>query len=243
MNSENSRLEFEESILSLRKLYDSGSESSLIDDLDQTYRRVQDVTSDAEIFKSNSFEGLIETAIDKQLDQRASDLLTESDLVKHATKVESEINKFKLSLDDQVDQFNKENVALRKKQDEHAEVLKILHSKIEAEKIKGLDQNAVLQEEMDVAKARYEKKIDELDAKFSKLQGHYDSYVEKAIEIEADRKRREQDHSRDIKESWFFHTFRKRAINSNGSTGDVEAVTDASQGSVSGSDVVDSKAK
>ena len=243
MNSENRRLEFEESILALKKLYDSGSESSLIDGLEQTYRRLQDVSSDSEIFKSNSFEGLIDTAIDKQLEQRLSDLLTKSDLTKHATEVESEINKSKLSFDDQVDQLNKENVALRNKQGEHAEALKILHSKIEAEKIKGLDQNAVLQEEMDVAKARYEKKIDELDAQFSKHQGHYDSYVEKTNEMEADRNGREQDHSRNIRESWFFHTFRKKTMNSNGSTDDIQGVTDASKGSASNSDVDDKLAK
>ncbi|HIO47724.1 TPA: hypothetical protein EYN23_10285, partial [Candidatus Poribacteria bacterium] len=141
MNSENRRLEFEESILALKKLYDAGSESSLIDGLEQTYRRLQDVSSDAEIFKSNSFEGLIETAIDKHLEQRVSDLLTKSDLSIHAAEVESEINKSKISLDDQVDQLNKENVALINKQDEHSEEHKTLHSKIATGKLKALDQN------------------------------------------------------------------------------------------------------
>jgi uncharacterized membrane-anchored protein YhcB (DUF1043 family) len=243
MNSENKEIGFEASISALKKLYGSGSEFSLIDDLEQSYRRLQEFSSDEDILKSNSFEDLIVTAIERQLKHRVSDFVTKSDLVIHATEVESEIDKSKLSLEEQVDLLNQENVGLRKKQDEHFEVINILHSTIRTEKIKALDQNAELKEELDVAKAKIDKKTDELEAHFSKHQDDYDSNKEKTNQLEVDRIGREQDLIRSINDSWFFPTFRRRTLNSKGSKDEAQEVTDVSNSSASGSDVDDTKAE
>jgi len=244
LNNENKEIGFEASISALKKLYGSGSEYSLIDDLEQSYRRLQEFSSDEDILKSNSFEDLIVTAIDKQLEQRVSDFVTKSDLTKHSTEVESEIHKSKLFLKEQVDLLNQEDVALSKKQEEHSRTLKMLpsdiHKEMHTEKLKALDQNAELKEELDVAKAKFDKKTDELEAQFSKHQDNYDSNKEKTNQLEVDRIGREQDLIRSIKDSWSFLTFRRRTLNSKD---EAQEVMDASNSSASGSDVDDTKAE
>ncbi len=91
-----------------------------------------------------------------------------------------------------------------------------------------------------MAKAKIDKKTDELEAHFSKHQDDYDSNKEKTNQLEVDRIGREQDLIRSIKDSWSFLTFRRRTLNSKD---EAQEVMDASNSSASGSDVDDTKAE
>lgn len=239
MNSDNNELEFEESMRALKKLYDSGSESSLIDDLETTYRRLQDVNSDDEIFKSNSVKELIAAAINNQLENRASDLLTKADLSKHAIEVDTEIDKAKLSLENQVELLNEENAALNKKLVGHSEVHKILHSEIKKAGEKALGKNVELQKFMDDSKDEYEKRIDKLEGELAQLIVRFDSYKKESNIIKAARISREKELRQKLIDSWFFHTFRQKMLDCKEPKDVIQVVAESSIDSVDVSDVGD----